>query len=174
MVRTAMDPKAIRSALSERVWSIDRDVAVNQQVTLTQIMADSVAQRRFQAVMITVFAAVAVLLAAIGIYGVVAYSAAQRRVEIGVRLALGANSGSIKSLMLRDGMKPVLAGIGIGILAGGLGAKVIKSLLFEVRPLDPVVLVLAPLLLGFVALLSCYLPARRIAHIDPVIVLRYE
>jgi len=91
-----------------------------------------------------------------------------------VRLVLGANSSSIKSLMLRDGMKPVLAGMGVGILASGLGAQVIKSLLFEVRPLDPVVLVLAPLLLELVALLACYLPTRHIANIDPVIVLRYE
>jgi putative ABC transport system permease protein len=123
-------------------------------------MADSVAQRRFQVVMLTIFAAVAILLAAIGIYGGVTYSVVQRRVEIEVRLALGTNSSTIKPLMLRDGMKPVLVGIGIGVLAGGLGAQLIKSLLFEVRPLDPVVLLWPPLLLGLVALVSCYLPTR--------------
>jgi predicted permease len=174
VLRTAMDPKAIRSAVSERVWSVDPDLPVNQQVALTQILADSVAQRRFQAVMVTIFAAVAILLAAIGIYGVVTYSAAQRRAEVGVRLALGASSGSIRSLLVRDGMKPVLAGIGLGILAGGPAARVIQSMLFEVRPLDPVVFMLAPLFLCSVALLACYLPAHRIAGVDPLIVLRYE
>jgi ABC-type antimicrobial peptide transport system permease subunit len=141
---------------------------------MARIVSNSVTVRRFQAVLVAAFAFVALLLASIGIYGVVAYTVTQRRAEIGVRLALGANQRDIKSLTLRQSMKPVATGLGVGLATATILGRLIMSLLFEVRALDPLTFITAPILLLLVATLACYLPARQAARIDPIMALHYE
>jgi predicted permease len=174
IVRTAMEPKAIVGAIREQVWNIDRDVPVPELRTMARMVSDFAAPRRFQAVMVTAFALIALLLASIGIYGVVAYTVTQRRAEIGVRLALGANQRDIKALTLRQSMKPVAMGLGVGLALAAILGRLIASLLFEVGALDPLTFAVAPMLLSLVAALACYLPARQAAQIDPLMALRYE
>jgi putative ABC transport system permease protein len=120
------------------------------------------------------FAGLALVLASIGIYGVVSYTVAQRRPEIGIRVTLGAQRRDIKTLMLRHGIKPVLIGLGLGLAAAGGLTRFMASLLFEVRPLDPFTFTVVPLILSMVAVLACYLPARQAAAVDPMVVLRNE
>lgn len=174
VVRTAMEPTAIATALRQQVWRIDPEVPVPEIRTMARIVSNSVTVRRFQAVLVAAFACVALLLASIGIYGVVAYTVTQRRAEIGVRLALGANQRDIKSLTLRQSMKPVATGLGVGLATATILGRLIVSLLFEVRALDPLTFITAPILLLLVATLACYLPARQAARIDPIMALHYE
>jgi putative ABC transport system permease protein len=174
VVRTAIQPDTIIGAIREQVWNIDRDVPVPELRTMTRMVSDFAAPRRFQTVMVAAFALIALLLASIGIYGVVAYTVTQRRAEIGVRLALGANQRDIKSLTLRQSMKPVAVGLGVGLIAATILGRLIASLLFEVRAVDPLTFAAAPILLSLVAALACYIPARQAARIDPMMALRYE
>jgi putative ABC transport system permease protein len=173
-VRTAMPAAAIKAAIRELVRKVDSTVAVNDRGTLARIVSDSVSQRRFQAILTAVFGLIALGLASIGVYGVVSYSVAQRRKEIGVRMVLGANQREVTALVLRYGMTPVLAGMAVGLVTATALGRLIGSLLFEVRPLDPFIFVSAPFLLALLAALACYLPARRGARADPMAALRYE
>ncbi len=145
-VRTAMPPAAINAAIRGVVRSVDSTVAVSDRGTLTRVVSDSVAQRRFQAVLTAVFGLIALGLASIGVYGVVSYFVAQQRKEIGIRTVLGANQREITSLVLRHGMKPVLTGMAVGLLAAAAFTKLIGSLLFAVKPMDPLIFTSAPLL----------------------------
>ena len=174
IVRTMIEPKAISAAIREQIWKVDRNIPVNESRTVAGIMLDSVAPRRFQALMATIFAAVAVLLASIGIYGVIAYTVAQRRIEIGVRLALGANPSNVKSMTLRQGLRPVVIGLGIGIAGAMVVARLLANLLFEVRPFDTIAFLTSVALVMIVAVFACYLPARNAANTDPLTALRYE
>ena len=175
IVRTIIEPKAISTAIREQVWKVDRNIPVNESRTIAGILLNStVAPRRFQAVMVTMFAAIALLLASVGIYGVIAYSVAQRRIEIGVRLALGANRSNIKSMMLRQGLRSVTIGLGIGTAGATVVARLLTNLLFEVRPFDTMAFVASILLVTLLAAFACYLPARQAAATDPIMALRYD
>jgi len=174
LVRTAMDPKAIAAAMRAAVWSEDGDVPVPEERTLRQIMSESLARRRFQMTLVLLFAAAALALAAFGTYGVVSYSVARRRAEIGIRLALGAGRGRVLGLVLRQGMGPVLAGLAGGTLAAMAIGTYVSSLLFQVSPHDPATFAIAAAVLVGVSALACWIPARRAAGVNPLDAIRYE
>jgi hypothetical protein len=141
---------------------------------MAAIAAKSVQSRAFQMLLLSAFALVALLLAAIGIHGVVAYAVLLRRKEIGVRIALGADPQHISRMVFQNGLTPVVVGLPIGLFAAGLFARLMSSLLFQVRALDPVTFIVAPLVLLVAAAAPCWLTARRAAHIDPMDCLRLE
>ena len=141
---------------------------------MTQLVASSVAQRRLSVQLLGGFAGGALLLAAIGLYGVLAFVVAQRTQEIGIRVALGAQRGDVLRLVLRQGMTLTATGIAVGLAVAVALTRLMRSLLFGISATDPVTFALVPLLLAAVALLACLLPARRATRIDPMVALRYE
>ncbi|MBV8201268.1 MAG: ABC transporter permease [Acidobacteria bacterium] len=170
----AVTAASLAPLLRREVQAIDRDVVVGAVATLQQALWDSVAQPRFRTLLLAAFAAVAVLLAAIGIYGVIAYAVAQRTHEIGVRMALGAGRADVLRLVVRQGANLALAGIGLGLVGALALTRVLAKLLFEVSPTDPLTFLLVPALLGVVALAASFIPARRAAMIEPHVALKYE
>jgi putative ABC transport system permease protein len=174
VVLTDQDASSLIPAIRERVRAVDRSVVFQRARTMEELLRSGTAAPRFLAVLLGSFGGVALVLASLGIYGVLAYSVSQRTREIGVRIALGAAPSSVLRMVVRNGM--VLAGIGIGIgLAGALGlSQFLQKQLYEVRPTDPSIYAGVALLLSGVALLACYLPARRAAKVDPMVALRYE
>jgi putative ABC transport system permease protein len=174
VVRAAMDPAGLKQALGKAVHGINKDQSLTDVRTLDQIKSESMATNKLQSMLLTIFAGIAVLLAAIGIYGVISYSVEQRTHEIGIRAALGASRGDVLRLILRSGM--LMAGIGLAIgLGGAFGlTRLLANLLFGVGARDPVTIAAVAGILGFVALLACYIPARRATRVDPMIALRYE
>ncbi|HTT65682.1 MAG TPA: ABC transporter permease [Bryobacteraceae bacterium] len=173
-IHTAGAPLAIVRDVQRQVWAIDKDQPVTRVETLEEVVSASVAQRRFQAALLLLFAGVALALAVIGVYGVISYAIAQRTPEIGLRLALGAQPNDILGLTVARALRPILAGLAAG-LAGALAAsRLLASLLFEVKPSDPAAFALAGVLLAAVALGACLIPARRATRVDPMVALRYE
>jgi predicted permease len=173
-IRTSGDPLGLAGALRQAVWSVDKDQPVSNVMTLNDLLDQEVAQRRVQAALLGGFAALALILACIGIYGVLSYLVTQRTREIGVRVALGASASDVFRTVAGQGM--TLAGIGIAAgLAGALAlARLLGSLLFGVSAGDPLTYAGAVAVFGMVALLACYFPARRAARVDPMVTLRYE
>jgi putative ABC transport system permease protein len=174
VVRTAMDPSGLKQALGRAIHEINKDQSLTEVKTLDQIKAESMASNRLQSMLLTVFAGIAVLLAAIGIYGVISYSVEQRTHELGIRAALGASKGDLVRLILRNGMVMAVVGLVLGF-GGALGlTRLLSNLLFGVGERDPVTLGAVAALLAGVALLACYIPARRATKVDPMVALRYE
>ena len=174
LVRTAMDPGGLPKALHETVWSVDGDVPVPEVRTLEQVMDESVAGRRFQMMLVLLFAGAALALAAFGTYGVVSYAVTRRRAEMGIRMALGAGRGTLLKMILRQGMMPVLAGLVAGAAAALAMGRYVASLLFEVSPRDPVAFAAAAVVLVGVSAAACLMPARRATRVNPVEALRFE
>jgi putative ABC transport system permease protein len=174
IVRAEKDPAALSSALRESVKAVDPDVPVYAMRTLSELVSDRTAQRRLAVILITVFAAVALLLAAVGIYGVMSYAVAQRTQEIGIRMALGAERHDILRMVLRHGSLMAVTGIAVGVVAALVLARLITSLLFQVSATDPPTFSVVPLVLIGIALLACYIPARRATRVDPLVALRYQ
>jgi putative ABC transport system permease protein len=173
-IRTAADPAAMTATLRREVLSLDKDLPIFNVKTMEDVVASSIGSRRVSMLLFSVFAGVALLLAAVGIYGVMAYTVTQRTQDIGIHMALGAQAGDVLRMVVRQGMTLALIGISVG-LAGAFGlTRVIANLLFGVKATDPITFVTISLLLAFVALLACYLPARRAANLDPMIALRSE
>jgi putative ABC transport system permease protein len=173
-VHTAGNPTAVTPALRSILKEIDPNLPLADVQTMDEIVSRSVAPRRFNMFLLSIFAGVALLLALVGVYGVLAYSVGQRTVEIGLRVALGATPRSVLTLIIGQGMRPIMAGIAIGI-AGALGlSHFVSSLLFNVKPVDPVTYGAVALLVAVAALLSCYVPALRALRIDPVAALRQD
>jgi ABC-type antimicrobial peptide transport system permease subunit len=160
---------ALRAALS----ALDRDVPVKFS-TMEERVGASVADRRFMMTMLSAFAAIALLLAAVGIYSVLSHSVAQRTSEIGIRMALGADARSVVGLMLGTAMRSVGAGVAVGALAGALAVRLLESFLFGVRPIDPIAFAAAAAVLVAVGLVAAYLPARRATRVDPLLALRSQ
>jgi predicted permease len=174
LTRTEVEPASLASAVRGQVTVLNKDQAVFNVRTMEQIVAQSVAPRRFSMLLLTVFAVVALALASIGIYGLMSYVVAQRTREIGVRLALGAQSGSVLRLVIAQGMKLALAGVALGLVASVALTQTIKNLLFGVSASDPATFGVIALLLAGVAFVACFVPARRATKLDPMIALRHE
>jgi predicted permease len=174
VARTAGDPSAVAPAMKQTVWSFDRNLAISQVVTMDGVVAEANAQPRFEMLLLTIFAAVALVLAAVGIYGVISYSASRRTHEIGVRMSLGATRRDVLLLIARQGMWFAFSGSVAGIAGALLLSRLMAKLLYGVQPTDPLTFVAVATGLGVVAMLACYFPARRAMRINPVVALRYE
>jgi putative ABC transport system permease protein len=174
IVRTAGDPSALLGAVRNEVGAINKDVPLFAVQTMTQRIGSQLATDRVIAVLLSVFGGCALLLAAIGIYGVVGYAVAQRTHEIGIRIALGADQRDILKLIVSQGMVLTAIGAGIGLVLALAATQLLKSLLFGISATDPLTFVSVVVVLVGVALLACYLPARRAMKVDPLVALRYE
>jgi putative ABC transport system permease protein len=174
VIRVKSDPARFAGAVREQARAVDPNVAIAGVAPMRELLSDSLAQRRFTALLLGVFAAVATLLASAGVYGVMAYSGASRAREIGVRLALGAQRGDVLRLLLKQGMRLASVGVTIGLLASLALTRLIEGLLFGVSATDPLTFGVIALLLMLVALLACWIPAWRAAKVDPMIALRNE
>jgi putative ABC transport system permease protein len=174
LTRTAVEPSSLTSAVRGEIAALNRDQAVFNVRTMDQIVGQSVAPRRFSMLLLTIFAVVALALASIGIYGMMSYSVEQRTREIGLRMTLGAQRGNVLRLVISQGMKLALMGVALGLVASLALARTMKNLLFEVSAADPLTFAGIALLLAFVALLACWVPARHATKVDPMVALRYE
>jgi ABC-type antimicrobial peptide transport system permease subunit len=173
-VHTANNPVALTPTLRSILKELDPNLPLSDVQTMDEVVSHSVAPRRFNMFLITIFAAVALLLALVGVYGVLAYSVGRRTSEIGLRVALGATPAKVLALIVVQGMRPILLGIGIGLI-GAVGlSRFMGSLLFNVKPVDPATYAAVALLVAAAALLSCYVPALRALRVDPVAALRQE
>jgi putative ABC transport system permease protein len=173
-IRTAGDPLALVGAMKRVVASIDRDQPISDIKTMDQVLDEEVANRRVQTVLMGSFAALALILACVGIYGVLAYMVTQRTQEIGVRVALGADTSDIFAAVARQGMGLTAIGIAVGVAASLALSRLLESLLYSVKPTDPITYAAAAVVFAIVALLACYIPARRASKVDPLVALRYE
>jgi putative ABC transport system permease protein len=173
-VRTSVDALTLQKSIAAAIHRVNKDQALTDVRTVDQIKELSLANNRLQSVLLGIFATVALMLAGIGIYGVISYSVAQRTHEIGIRAALGATEKNLLQLVLSRGVILTLIGLAIGI-AGSLAlTRLMASLLYGVGARDPVTMVLVSVLLALVAVTACYVPARRATKIDPLVALRYE
>ena len=174
VIRTTGDPQRLISIARAKVRELDHDVAISNVNTMEQLVAQSVAQRRFGMFLVGIFAALALVLAVVGIYGVVSYSVAQRTNEIGVRMALGASTTDVLKLVLKHGMALALIGVAAGLAGAFVVTRLMVAVLFDVKPTDVVTFATVSVGLMLVALLACYVPARRAMKVDPLVALRYE
>ncbi|MGH9839039.1 MAG: ABC transporter permease [Blastocatellia bacterium] len=174
VVRTVGDPLQMAPAVRRAVWAEDKDQPVEETATMEQITAAAVSDSRFYSITLGAFALIALLLGATGIYGVLSHAVAGRTHEIGIRMALGAEGRDVLRLVLAQGMKPALLGVAIGLIAALGLTRLMKSLLFGVSATDSLTFAAIVVLLSFVALLSCWIPARRATKVDPMIALRRE
>jgi len=174
MIRTTSDPESVARAVRHEVRGLDKTQLVYNVRTLESVMSEAVVTPRFRTSLLGVFAVIALILAMVGIYGVVSYAVTQRTHEIGIRMALGARAADVLRLILRNGMGPVLLGVTLG-LAGAIGlTRLMASFLFGVTPTDSVTLVTVTVSVLLVALVACGVPARRATKVDPLVALRYE
>jgi len=174
VVRAAFDPKSLVSGIRDEVWAVDKDQPVTDVKTMDQYISDSVSPRRFNALLLAIFASLALVLASVGIYGVISYSVTQRTQEIGIRVALGAQSPDVIKLVVGRALALVLLGIAIGFGGALALTRLMTSLLYGVSATDPVIFAGVSLLLVGVALLASYIPARRATKVDPMVALRCE
>jgi putative ABC transport system permease protein len=174
VVRTEQDAHSLAKPMAETVRSLDKDLPTYAPKTVEEYLNGTIAQPRFNTFLLGIFASLAMLLTAVGVYGVISYSVAQRTHEIGIRMALGAEPGDMMRLIVGQGLQLASIGIGTGLLAALALTHFLASLLFGVTATDPVSFVAVALLLFAVVAVACYLPARRAMRVDPMVALRYE
>lgn len=174
VVRTSSDPRTLAPAVRKEVWAADKDLPVSSMKLMEELISNSVAQTRFYVLLLTVFAALALILAAVGVYGVMAYSVTLRTRDIGIRMALGARPADIFKHIIGQALVLALIGLGIGLVLAVTSTWIMSSLLYGVTNYDPATLAVTGLLLLIVALLASYLPARKATKVDPMVALRYE
>jgi putative ABC transport system permease protein len=174
VVRASSEPLQIVAAIRRQVWTLDQDLPLSKVRTMERLLAESVSGRQFNMLLMGVFASAALLLAAIGLYGLMAYSVTQRTREIGIRMALGAQAGDVLRMVVWRGMSLTLIGVTLGLAAALALTRVLKNLLFQVSATDPVTFALIALLMVAVALIASYIPARRAMKVDPMVALRNE
>jgi putative ABC transport system permease protein len=174
VVKTEVDPLSLAATVRKTIWEIDKDQPVSNIRTMDQIASESVSRQRFSMLLFAIFASIALLLAAVGIYGVMSYSVAQRRAEFGIRMALGAQKRDVLKLSIIKGLKLVLLGVVFGLGGAFALTRLMKSLLFGIGATDPTTFAAISLVLVGVALLASYIPARRATKVDPIVALRYE
>ena len=173
-MRSHANTASLAPALRTQVWNVDKDLPIQTISSMHDLLYASTAEPRFQTRVLASFSSIAFLLAIVGIYGVMAYSVTQRTQEIGIRMAIGAQRSHIVQMILWRSVALVLGGLGIGLAGAWAATRALKNFLFEVTPFDPLTFATVSLLLALVALLACYIPARRAAGIDPLVALRYE
>jgi putative ABC transport system permease protein len=172
-VKTSADPMSIAAAVRREVLALDKDQPV-EILSMDSVIAETMAPKEFSASLTAIFAGIATLLAAAGIYSVISYSVSRRTQEIGIRMALGAQRGEVTAMVLRHGLVVVAAGIVIGLVVTFAIANLIRSQLYQVSATDPLTYVAVSLLLLGVAMVACYVPARRASRVDPMTALRHE
>jgi ABC-type antimicrobial peptide transport system permease subunit len=173
-IRTSLPPANLVSTITSQVRSMDPNIPIFDVKTMDQLLSESLARRRFAMFALGLFAMAALLLAMIGIYGVMSYSVAQRTSELGIRVALGASRVDVLRLILQDGLRLALIGLGLGLILSFAATRLLSSLLFGVRPTDLVTFAALSFVLIGVTLFACFIPARRATKIDPLVALRYE
>jgi putative ABC transport system permease protein len=174
VVRTNGDPLTLAPSLRAQVWAGDRNLAIANFGTMKDLVSSSIIQQRFILLLLACFASLALLLAAVGIYGVMSYAVTQRTHEIGIRMALGASVGDVLKLIVRNGIALTLIGVALGLALAFALTRLMTSLLFGVTPTDALTFALVSTGLVLVALVACFIPARRAAKVDPLVALRYE
>jgi predicted lysophospholipase L1 biosynthesis ABC-type transport system permease subunit len=173
-VRTAGEPSSIAGPLREAVWSLDRDIAIARIATMDEVLASSVDRYRVMAASLAGFAGIAVLLATIGLYGILAYYVTRRHHEIGVRVALGAGNGAIVELIIKRGIALVALGLAVGLVAAFGLTRLLEGMLFNTAPTDAMTFVSVSAFFSLVGLVACLIPAWRALRVDPVVVLQAE
>ena len=174
-IRTSVDnPQQLAGAITQVIHEVDKDLPVVDVNSFTQVLSHEISPRRFSTGLLSLFAAIALALAAIGVYGVTAYTVAQRTQEVGIRMAIGAQTTDVMKLFLRDALKLVLLGLALGIAGAFALTRLMQSLLFGVSATDAMTFLLVAVGLFVVALVACYIPARRATKVDPLVALRYE
>jgi putative ABC transport system permease protein len=174
VVRTVIDPETMVPTLRREVQALDKDLPLLRVKTLDEYVDDSIADTRFETILLGLFGTLALVLTAVGLFGVIAYGVVQRTREIGIRLALGAEPGAIAGMIVKNGVSLASVGVGIGLAAAFLLTRLMRSLLYGINPSDPTTFLGVPLLLIAMAVLASYIPAHRAAKVDPMVALRYE
>jgi putative ABC transport system permease protein len=173
-VRTSVDPESLAPSIRAAVWSVDKDIPVNNLKTMDQLIAETTTEPRFYLILLSIFAAAALILSAVGVYGVMSYAVAQRRHEIGIRMALGARTADVLKLVVGQGMALALVGVALGLAGAFALTRTLRNLLSTVEPTDPAVFAAVALMIIVVALLASLIPACRAVKVNPVVALRLE